>query len=77
MNEIKLINMLEAVGLKVEEVKPRVYKGNSCNVRSWHSFRIWINKSKKVTIKSHGVQKSFDIKNAEQLQKELRGFELL
>lgn len=74
-NELK--NIINDIGLKVEEDKPNVFKGHSCNVLSWNVFRIWINQSKKVTIKSHGVQKSFTIKNKEELKKELKGFQII
>lgn len=53
-----------------------IFEGHTCNIKNWAKFRIWINKSNKVTIKSHGVQKSFDIKTEDELVKELEGFEI-
>ncbi|MBF0795193.1 hypothetical protein [Mammaliicoccus lentus] len=77
MNTNELKNMINDIGLKVEEDKPNVFKGHSCNVRSWAIFRVWLNQSNKVTIKSHGVQKSFSITNKDELKKELKGFEII
>jgi hypothetical protein len=77
MNDYKLLNLLQQVGLRVDEVKPHVFKGNAGNVKQWHTFRIWLNKSNKVTIRTRNVQKSFDIQNRHQLLRALRGFDLL
>lgn len=77
MNDYKLLDLIRQVGLYVEEVKPHVFKGNACNVKQWHTFRIWLNKSNKVTIRTRNVQKSFNIQNRQQLARELKGFEIL
>lgn len=55
MNIKQLFNYLDHIGVQVQEAKTNIYKGYSCNVKQWHSFRIWVNKSDKVAIKSHGV----------------------
>lgn len=89
----KLKTMLNNIGLYVDvEIKKRgevnpfetetyqydtVLEGNSCNIKNWPVFKVWINKSNKVTIKTRGVQKSFDIHNEEELAKELKGFEII
>ncbi|HGN7101666.1 hypothetical protein L4932_03475 [Staphylococcus aureus] len=54
-----------------------VLEGYSCNIKNWPKFKVWINKSNKVTIKSRGVQKSFDIEDEKSLREELKGFEIL
>lgn len=77
MNTQKLWDLLNIIGLHVEEVKPHVLKGYACNVKQWHSFRTWVNKSGKVTVKTCGVQKSFHVMNASQLREVAKGFELL
>lgn len=77
MNTGKLWDLLNGIGLNVEEVKKDVFKGYSCNVKQWHSFRMWVNKSGKVTVKTCGVQKSFDVMNTRQLRDVAKGFELL
>lgn len=77
MNNHKLLIYLSNIGIKVDELSPSLYKGHSCNVLQWHSFRIWINKSNKVTIKALGVQRSFKITTQRELEKELAGFELI
>lgn len=77
MNDYKLLDMLKAIGLYVEEVKPHVFKGHACNIKQRPIFRIWLNKSNRVTIKTRNVQRSFIIQNKHQLLKELRGFQIL
>lgn len=77
MNSSKLWYLLNSIGLNVTEVKRDVFKGNSCNVKQWHSFRMWVNKSGKVTIRTHGVQKSFHVMNARQLKDVCKGFQIL
>lgn len=77
MNTKQLLDYLNYIGLNVQEVGAGIYKGHSCNVRQWHSFRIWINKSGNVTIKSHGVQRSFKLQQMIELERELRGFEII
>lgn len=77
MNTGKLWYLLNDIGLNVEEVKPNVFKGNACNVKQWHTFRVWVNKSGKVTIKTCGVQRSFTVWNSKQLRDAARGFDLL
>lgn len=77
MTNGQLLNMYSNIGLVLEEASNGQYKGNSCNVRQWHSFRTWINKSGKIAIKTLGVQKSFNIGNKDQLKHELKGFELI
>lgn len=44
MNSSILLIYLQQLDLNIEEVKPDIYKGFSCNVKNWHSFRIWVNK---------------------------------
>src|SRR5699024_1741489 len=89
----ELKTMLNNIGLYVDvEIKKRsevnpfdteIYKsdtvleGNSCNIKNWPIFKVWINKSNKVTIKTRGVQKSFDIQNKDELKRELKGFEII
>ncbi|HHP3964843.1 hypothetical protein [Staphylococcus saprophyticus] len=77
MNTKQLLDYLNYIGLNVQEVGAGIYKGHSCNVKQWHSFRIWINKSGNVTIKSHGVQRSFKLQKINELERELRGFEII
>lgn len=77
MNTKQLLDYLTYIGLNVQEVGAGIYKGHSCNVKQWHSFRIWINKSGNVTIKSHGVQRSFKLQQMNELERELRGFEII
>lgn len=90
-NDLKA--MLNNIGLDVDvEIKKRsevnlldseiyksdtVFEGNSCNIKNWPIFKVWINKSNKVTIKTRGVQKSFDIHSEDELVKELKGFEII
>lgn len=89
----KLKTMLNNIGLYVDvEIKKRgevnpfetetyqydtVLEGNSCNIKNWPVFKVWINKSNKVTIKTRGVQKSFYIHSEDELVKELKGFEII
>lgn len=77
MNTEQLLYYLNHIGLEVQEVQAGIYKGHSCNVKQWHSFRIWINKTGKVAIKTHGVQRSFNINQQSELEVELRGFEII
>lgn len=77
MNSSILLSYLQQLDLNIEEVKPDIYKGFSCNVKNWHSFRIWVNKKRNVTIKTKGIQKSFNISNLNELKKELKSFELI
>lgn len=91
VNELK--TMLNNIGLNVDvEIKKRsevhpfetetyqddtVLEGYSCNIKNWPIFKVWINKSDKVTMKTRGVQKSFDIRNVDELKRELKGFEII
>lgn len=77
MNSSKLWYLLNSIGLNVIEVKQGVFKGHSCNVKQWHSFRMWINKSEKVTVRTLGVQKSFHVMNERQLKEVCNGFEII
>lgn len=77
MNSSKLWHLLNSINLNVYEVKPNVFKGYACNIKQWHTFRMWINKSGKVTVKTCGVQKSFTVMNARQLREVAKGFDLL
>lgn len=77
MNTNKLAHLLASIGLSVEEVKRDVLKGYSCNVKQWPTFRIWVNKSGCVTIRTRNVQKSFEIYNKKQLERALKGFEIV
>ncbi|WP_436962392.1 hypothetical protein [Staphylococcus shinii] len=77
MNSSKLWYLLNSINLNVYEVKPNVFKGYACNIKQWHTFRMWINKSGKVTVKTCGVQKSFAVMNARQLREVAKGFDLL
>ena len=77
MNTGKLLDLLNSIGLNVEEVKKGVLKGYSCNIKQWHSFRMWVNKSGKVTVKTCGVQKSFKVMNSRQLREVAKGFGLI
>lgn len=77
MNETKLIELLTEIGLNVEAVKPGVYKGHSCNVSQWPIFRIWLNKKAHITIKTRGVQRSFNLSTKEELKNTLQGFEII
>lgn len=77
MNSSKLWYLLNSIGLNVTEVKRDVFKGYSCNVKQWHSFRMWVNKSGKVTVRTLGVQKSFHVMNARQLKDVCKGFQIL
>lgn len=73
-NDLKI--MLKQIGLNTEN-NNGVFKGNAGNINTWYVFRIWINKSGKVTIKCKGVQKSFNINKNNELKKELRGFQII
>ncbi|RIN23975.1 hypothetical protein [Staphylococcus succinus] len=77
MNSGKLWELLNSIGLNVYEVKPNVFKGYANNIKQWHTFRMWVNKSGKVTVKTCGVQKSFHVMNARQLREVAKGFDLL
>ena len=72
-----LANNIEQVGLVVEKDKDK-FKGNSCNVQGWPVFRLWINKSNKLTVKTRGVQKSFENwTNLQDFKNILKGFEII
>lgn len=77
MNSNRLKEMLNTIGIATDEVKKGVFKGYSCNMLSRPIFRTWVNTRGKVTIKTRGIQKSFNIENIEQLSKELKGFEII
>lgn len=77
MNGNKLRLILSHIGLFVDEVKPGVFKGHASNIRQWPTFRIWVNKSERVTIRTRNVQKSFEIYNKTQLERALKGFEII
>lgn len=77
MNSGKLWDLLNSIGLNVYEVKANVFKGYACNIKQRHTFRMWVNKSGKVTIKTCGVQKSFSVMNTRQLREVAKGFELI
>lgn len=73
----QLKNMTQATGLYTEEVNGQL-KGNSINVRSYPVFRLWINKSGNLTVKTRGVQKSFkEWRNKDTFKNILRGFEII
>lgn len=74
-NEI-LKEWLNEIGIYVEEDNKKI-KGHSCNIKQYPVFRIWINKSRKVTIKTRGVQKSFYINEKSSLKNELIGFQII
>lgn len=74
-NEI-LKEWLNEIGIYVEEDNKKL-KGHSCNIKQYPVFRIWINKSRKVTIKTRGVQKSFNINKKSSLKNELIGFQII
>ena len=72
-----LANNIEQVGLVVEIDKDKL-KGNSCNVLSWPVFRLWINKSNKLTVRTRGAQKSFENwTNLQDFKNILKGFEII
>lgn len=77
MNIKQLESHLKAIGLNVIEEAEGVFKGHSCNVRRRHVFRIWINTRGRVAIKTRGIQKSFEIRNVNDLKRELKGFEIV
>ena len=75
MNKVK--KMLREIGLVVREDKGK-FVGNSCNNLAWPIYRLWINKGNKLTVKTRGVQKSFENwENKEDFEKILRGFEII
>ena len=72
-----LANNIKQAGLVVEIDKDKL-KGNSCNVLSWPVFRLWINKSNKLTVRTRGVQKSFeDWTSLQDFKSILKGFEII
>ena len=77
MNSIKLKSMLNTIGLITHEDKNNVFKGHSMNVLSYPVFRVWVNTKGNTTIKTRGVQKSFNISSVDELKKELVGFEII
>ena len=78
MNNANLEIMLTKLGLSVEN-KGMQLKVWSCNCLDYHSARLWINKTGRTTIKTLGIQKSFDIKymDTKHLKEELMGFEII
>ena len=78
MNNDNLETMLRELGVYVEQ-KGSQLKVWSCNCFDYHSARLWINKRGKTTIKTLGIQRSFNISymNIEQLKEELIGFEII
>ena len=73
----KLEKLLKKNGLVVK-IDKKQFKGNSCNIKSWASFRVWINKSGNLTVKTCGVQKSFKEWENEKIFRDiLIGFEIL
>lgn len=77
MNSGKLWQLLNNIGLNVSEVKRDVFKGHACNVKQRNTFRMWVSKSGKVTVKTQGVQKSFHVMNERQLREVARGFGII
>ena len=78
MNNTNLEIMLTELGLYVEN-KGTQLKVWSCNCMDYHSARLWISKRGKVTIKTLGIQKSFDVgyMDTKHLKEELIGFEII
>lgn len=73
----KLKQMMREAGLHVEETNNQL-RGNSCNVTTWAVFRVWINKSDNLTVKTKGVQKSFkEWESIDQLKQILADFEII
>ena len=71
MNNKQLEKLFNEIGFNVINVN------NKLKGKTWYTFYSWINKSGKVTIKTQGIQKSFNIQDAASLRKELMRFELI
>ena len=71
MNNEALKNLFNELGLNVINTKGKL-KGKTYRV-----YYSWINKKGMVTIKTRGVQKSFNINNSTELKKELVRFEII
>lgn len=73
----RLQELLNETGLFVE-LDNNQFRGNSCNVRSWFVFRIWVNKRGHLTIKSQRTQRSFkEWETLKQFKQILRSYELI
>ena len=75
MEDLK--NMVNSIGLQVE-LDCNKLKGHSLNIIQYPIFRLWINKRGNLTVKTRGIQKSFENWNdLVILRKILEGFEIL
>ena len=71
MTNERLKDLFNEIGLNVINID------NKLKGKTWYTFYSWINKSGKVTIKTRGIQKSFNIINSDELKKELTRFEII
>lgn len=75
MEDLK--NMVNSIGLKVEYDCNKL-KGYSLNIIQYPIFRLWINKTGNLTVKTRGIQKSFKNWNdINTLREILQGFEII
>ena len=73
----KLQELVDAVGLHVEAERNKL-KGYPLNILNRPVFRLWINKSNKLTVKTRGIQKSFNNwEDINTFKKILEGFEII
>ena len=70
-----LKEIINNLGLYVYEENDGKLKGTSCNIIGYPVFRVWINKSNKLTVKTRGLQKSFGNWENE-IDNILKGFEI-
>lgn len=76
MDILEIDKYLKELGLNVE-LENEIFKGYCSNIKKWGVFRIWKNKKGRLTVKTKGVQKSFNCKNKEDFKIILKGFEII
>ena len=71
MTNERLKDLFNEIGLNVISVN------NKLKGKTWYVYYSWVNKKGMTTIKTRGIQKSFDINNINELKKELARFEII
>ena len=72
MTNDKLMNLFNEIFLN-----GLMFSNDKIKGKTRYTFYSWVNTRGLVTIKTRGIQKSFNISNKKELEKELRQFEII